>query len=240
MIKLYIFETADDLKSYEQKAPAPQHPKPEPERRREDDPAPPLERTPHYKKETEKPIREYAKGKGYKKGICGKCGKTGHSAWKCPERPPKAGKGKRQKLDPKPRRTSEKKYDPEEVKALARRVAAREITAQQAADELGVSIGNWYGAKSRFAKEVQTEIHVAPRTKIENPDELREQIETMQGEGLSSLQIAARLKVSLATVNRYWRKDAEQLAPAAEGDIDETAIDDEAPPKISPDDEEIL
>lgn len=43
---------------------------------------PPARRKPKQK-------RNYIKRKSYKRGVCGKCGKEGHSAWKCPDRKPK-------------------------------------------------------------------------------------------------------------------------------------------------------
>ena len=35
--------------------------------------------------------RKYVPKKGYKRGACGRCGKEGHSAWHCPDRPQTKG-----------------------------------------------------------------------------------------------------------------------------------------------------
>jgi hypothetical protein len=141
MIKLYIFESPDELKLYE--ASAAQNPKRQPEREDVHDypVAPKLER--HYKKRSKVEKSEA--------GLCF-CGRPANHRGMH-----RGGKrnSARKKMEKRP-------YQPPEVET-------------------------------------------APTTKTD--DELRQEVRDLQREGYDSLKIAAKLKISLREVNKYWDFD---------------------------------
>jgi hypothetical protein len=181
----------------------------------------PLRKKPLTK--AKKPVRQYVPQKGYKKGTCGKCGQEGHSAWHCPERAAKKHGGSA----PKTARTTKvlnravvkakTKYNPDEIVTLARRVANKGMTPQEAADKLGVNVGMWYYLRGRYAKGVQAAKKESAEKVIITPDEIHEQVVELQNMGLTSLRIAQKLKIPLSMVNKYWQREV--LAPATEEDI---------------------
>jgi hypothetical protein len=171
--------------------------------------------------------RTYVTKKGYKRGTCGKCGKEGHSAWHCPEGPQKKGAAKGFKAkDARAKKVLDRaaakprsKYDPDEIVTLARRVSNKGMSAQEAADKLGVTVGMWYYLRKKFAGDVVPK-QSAEEKPILTPDEIHEQVIEMQNMGLTSLVIAQKLKIPLSMVNKYWQKDV--LAPPTAEDIPET------------------
>lgn len=89
---------------------------------------------------------------------CGQCGKVGHSKPKCGEYSGPA-------MKPSPVKTMSKedlrkkfglKTRPEDKPGLAdmiRRVEAKEITSAKAAEQLGLTVQQWYNAKSAFKRK---------------------------------------------------------------------------------------
>jgi hypothetical protein len=164
---------------------------------------------------TKKQIRSYVPKQTYKKGVCGKCGEEGHSAWHCPQRSLKKKALAVHKSNPK----TKTKYDPDEVVTLARRVANKGMTAQEAADKLGVGMAMWYYLRSKYAGETVAKQKPEERVVL-NADEIREKVIELQETGATSLTIAQKLKVPLSTVNKYWIHD--RLAPATDADAPDT------------------
>lgn len=167
-------------------------------------------------RKTFKAKKKYVPKKGYKRGTCGRCGEEGHSAWHCPQRSLKK-KAMAHKSEPKPK--AKTKYDPDQIITLARRVANKGMTAQEAADKLGVGMAMWYYLRSKFAGGTVAKQKPEERVVL-NADEIREKVIELQKTGATSLTIAQKLKVPLSTVNKYWIHD--RLAPATDADAPET------------------
>jgi transposase-like protein len=113
------------------------------------------------------------------------------------------------------RAADRRKYDPEEVVKLAQQIAAGKITTKQAAKELGVSVQAWYQAKAQYAKDLKKGVQrqeedsesESPRQPVDlslTEDELHAAIQGLKEDGLDSIRIAQKLKVSLKKVNEHW------------------------------------
>lgn len=201
MIKLFIFDSVADAREFE---------RPEPVIKNVAVPVIPPEAAAEESDEPERPARRYGK-KGKKKAA--KKAK--------PQKQAAGGKAK---------------YDKDQIIALSQRVESGKITAQEAADELGVSKPNWYYLRKAYAgattkrpkkaaaeepsfdeggDEEEQERPAMRCNACESEDhntndcpELPDMIVELQRKGKDSLRIAQQLRVSLATVNKYWDKDA--------------------------------
>lgn len=124
--------------------------------------------------------------------------------------------------------TAEKRaggYDHDEIVKLATRVASREISSQDAADELGTTIANWYRLKNMHAKHIKKgpvkNEHpkgvnaVQPEAAAEeeedthakfsgNIGELRERVQELKAEGMTSAEVAKELGLTLTTIGKVW------------------------------------
>lgn len=66
----------------------------------------------------------------------------------------KTSKTKTKTAKPPKSKGARGKYDPDQIRKLAARVEAGELTTQEAADEMGVSKANWYYLKNTYLKKV--------------------------------------------------------------------------------------
>jgi|SRR5579884_1238603 len=124
------------------------------------------------------------------------------------------------------KRASHGKYDPDQVANLAERVEAGAITAQEAADKLGVTKANWYYIRKTYAGDKSGRKAPTKRTyKKRNPvndapadseeakadtrtdDDLRSEVHILQAHGFDALHIASKLKIRLKKVNELWDPD---------------------------------
>src|SRR5665213_315720 len=140
-----------------------------------------------YKTKGPKKAEPKKKAKGGHKAQthCKICDGYGHFAKTCP----KAKKGSSSKKSSD--RTDSKaksKYDPDQIVTLARRVANKGMTPQEAADRIGVNVAMWYYLRNKYAKDAVAKAPVDEKPLI-TPDEIREQVIDLQNSGLTSLQI---------------------------------------------------
>lgn len=131
---------------------------------------------------------------------------------------PERGPVRRYRKAVKVRRTKagksgRKSYEPDEVITLAQKVAAGKITSKDAAKELGVTVQAWYQAKATYAKHIKKGTHrvqeepeapASPATIALTEDELHAAIQGLKEDGLDSIRIAQKLKISLKKVNENW------------------------------------
>lgn len=233
-IKLYVFESVEDLRGFEAKANAgdsaparsgsvaevPGGGIPEDEDEEEID-KPARKRivkrlSTKKKKIVNKPKK---KGKHASSIHCKNCGGYGHFAKTCPN-----GPGKKSTVAPKekPAKAPKTKYNPDEIVTLARRVANKDLTPDQAAEKLGVNKAMWYYLRNRYAAGTVPKQKPEERVVLD-ADEIREKVVEMQETGATSLHIAQKLKIPLSTVNKYWIHD--RLAPPTEADVPEGEVE---------------
>jgi hypothetical protein len=136
----------------------------------------------------------------------------------------------------KKKQASEKKAvrqnDNSSLSELIGLVDRGEIKAKEAAARHGVSITTWYQLKSDHKRRANSSSPKQSDAKEErraplNPDEIREQVHQLQEQGLDSLRIAQKLRISLKDVNKYWNGDL--AVSAATADADDEAEEDEEP-----------
>jgi hypothetical protein len=109
------------------------------------------------------------------------------------------------------RSSKQAKYDPDEVVKLAQKIADGKMTTTEAAAKLGVPMSSWYQAKATYAKHIKKGAQRAEEPKADAPpsltltdDELHAAIQGLKEDGLDSVRIAQKLKISLKTVNENW------------------------------------
>ena len=125
--------------------------------------------------------------RGYKRGVCRKCGEECHSARHCPQRSLKKKALAVNKSEPK----AKTKYDPDEVVTLARRVANKGMSAREAADKLGVGMSMWYYLRKTFSGDVLPKKSEEEKLII-TPDEIHEKVIEMQNMGLTRREMEAK------------------------------------------------
>jgi hypothetical protein len=93
--------------------------------------------------------------------------------------------GKSKQMPGRGNRSGKSKYDPDEIVTLARRVANKGMTPQDAADKLGVSLANWYFLRKKYAGNEVAKAAAPERREVLNAEEIREKVVEMQKKGMT-------------------------------------------------------
>lgn len=151
-------------------------------------PPPRVDEKPRKKIATKKQITKTVKPKGYQKGVCGGCGKPGHSKWHCPDRNDKPSKKHTPPSSAGKRKTCSNCGKPGHF--------------AKTCPEFKPPSGFEEAPKEEVTKYCQACYSNDHNTR-ECP-ELGSTIARLKEQGMNSIHIAQKLKLPIKAVNEHW------------------------------------
>lgn len=147
---------------------------------------------PPARKQPRKPVPQ----KGYKRGVCGKCGKEGHNAWHCPERAQSAKKS----------------------------AAGKTVVGKRARKKCLICGERGHLAKTcpqrtqGQGEPAEPEDRMQKKAFVGTMDDLKKRVTEIRAENpsISSLKVAEELGVRIAILNKVW-----ESAPGEDGEPEE-------------------